>query len=51
MNMEDFFTNFLNLMVYVKLFSGPKNRSKKGNRLKGFTTANCCGTMALLNKC
>lgn len=28
-----------------------KNRNKKGNRLRGLTTAISCGTMALFNKC
>lgn len=34
-------------MYYYKT----KDRIKKENRLRGLTTAICCGTMALLNKC
>ena len=28
-----------------------EDRTNKVNRLRGFTTAYCCGSMALLNKC
>jgi len=34
-----------------EILSKRKDRARKVNRLRGFTTAIGCGTMALLHKC